>query len=96
MTDGPARGHFSHAQLVDAQGDPEPTALDDVGREGLGAVLKGVKVGLAHRITLGGIGYVLAGITVFVTIMGVMVVSDYTSGRSHLDGVTATVPAPLR
>ena len=59
-------------------------------------MLKGVKVGLAHRITLGGIGYVLAGITVFVTIMGVMVVSDYTSGRSHLDSATSTVSPPLR
>jgi len=56
--------------------------------------MRGFKVGLASRITLGGIGYLLAGITLFVTIMGMMVVSDYTSGRSRLDNVTTS--APLR
>jgi len=41
---------------------------------------------MTDKITLGGIGYLLAGITVFVTLMGAMVVMDYTSGRMDLDG----------
>ncbi|MBN9050033.1 MAG: hypothetical protein J0H78_11260 [Rhizobiales bacterium] len=41
---------------------------------------------MTDKITLGGIGYLLAGVTVFVTLMGAMVVMDYTSGRMDLDG----------
>ncbi len=44
------------------------------------------KARMTDKITLGGIGYLLAGITVFVTVMGAMVVMDYTSGRMDLDG----------
>jgi hypothetical protein len=58
-------------------------------------VLRGLKIGMADKITLGGIGYALAGLTLFVTIMGAMVVWEYTSGRVHLDGA-ATAVVPIR
>ncbi|HWM84040.1 MAG TPA: hypothetical protein VNQ56_18425 [Pseudolabrys sp.] len=50
---------------------------------------------MADKITLGGIGYALAGLTLFVTIMGAVVVWDYTSGRVDLEG-PATAVVPIR
>jgi hypothetical protein len=41
---------------------------------------------MAERITLGGIGYFMAALTLVVAVMGTVVVLDYTSGRVHLDG----------
>ncbi len=58
-------------------------------------MLKAWTYGMADRITLGGIGYFLAGITLLVTITGTMVVLDYTSGRLNLDG-TMKINSPIR
>lgn len=58
-------------------------------------MLRGLKIDMADKITLGGIGYALAGLTLFVTIMGAMVVWDYTSGRVDLEG-PATAVVPIR
>jgi hypothetical protein len=46
--------------------------------------------GMADKITLGGIGYFLAALTLLVAVMGTMVVLDYTSGRLNLDGTLKT------
>ncbi len=45
---------------------------------------------MADKITLGGIGYFLAALTLLVAVMGTMVVLDYTSGRLNLDGTLKT------
>jgi hypothetical protein len=57
--------------------------------------MKSLKSVMTDKITLGGIGYFLAGVTLLVAIMGALVVMDYTSGRQILDG-TLTTTAPAR
>jgi hypothetical protein len=50
---------------------------------------------MTEKITLGGIGYFLAALTLAVAVMGTMVVLDYTSGRMNLDN-NLRMSAPVR
>ena len=79
MTNGPAWGHFRAGFATHRN---ERSARAFVG----GTTVLRTKATMTDKITLGGIGYLLAGVTVFVTLMGAMVVMDYTSGRMDLDG----------
>jgi hypothetical protein len=52
---------------------------------------------MADRSALGKIGLLLGAATLFVMMIGTVVVSDHLSGRLHIDdGLTAVLPVAAR